>query len=70
MAIFGTLVKNEQNADSDVDLIVEFNHNVGIKFNDLADELESIIDIKVDLVSKNGIKEKYYKMIQPDFVYV
>jgi predicted nucleotidyltransferase len=36
----------------------------------LAEELETILGFKVDLVSKNGIKEKYLMSIDSDLVYV
>lgn len=52
IAIFGSYARNEQNEDSDVDILVEFTDNVGIKFIDLADEFESYLGLKVDLVSR------------------
>ena len=61
MAIFGSYSRNEQNIKSDLDIIVEFNGKIGIRFVDLADELEDLIGFKIDLVSKNGIKDKYYQ---------
>jgi len=36
----------------------------------LADELETLIGFKVDLVSRKGIKDKYYKKIESDLTYV
>ncbi len=70
LAIFGSYSRNEQNANSDVDIIVEFNGKIGIKFVDLAEEIENIIGSKVDVVSKKGIKEKYLKVIESDLIYV
>ncbi len=70
MAIFGSYSRREQNDSSDLDILVEFTGNIGIRFIDLADELESIIGFKVDLVSKNGIKEKYLQSIDSDLIYV
>ena len=70
MAIFGSFSRNEQTVDSDIDIVVEFNGKIGIRFIDLADELERLIGIKVDLVSKNGIRDKYFQQIQPDLTYV
>ena len=66
MAIFGSYARNEQSENSDVDILVEFNDKIGIRFIDLADELERIVGLKVDLVSKKGIKEKYFQSIQSD----
>jgi len=70
MAIFGSYSRNEQNRNSDLDIVVEFNDKIGIRFVDLANELESLIGSKVDLVSKNGIKDGYYQSISPDLIYV
>ena len=70
LAIFGSYARNEQDENSDLDIIVEFNGKIGIRFVDLAEDLENIIGVKVDLVSRKGIKEKYYQSILPDLVYV
>jgi predicted nucleotidyltransferase len=70
MAIFGSYSRREQNDSSDLDILVEFSDKIGVRFIDLADELENIIGFKVDLVSKNGIKEKYLKSIDSDLIYV
>ena len=70
LAIFGSYSRQENTDNSDLDILVEFNDNIGIRFIDLADEIESIVGIGVDLVSRNGIKEKYLKVIDPDLVYV
>ncbi len=70
LAIFGSYARKEQHDESDVDILVEFDDNIGIRFIDLADEIESITGIKIDLVSKNGIKERYFDAIKPDLIYV
>ena len=70
MAIFGSFSRNENKENSDLDIVVEFNDKIGIRFIDLADEIENIIGFKVDLVSKKGIKEKYLKAIDSDLIYV
>lgn len=70
MAIFGSYSREEQNDTSDLDILVEFSGKIGIRFIDLADDLEKILGFKVDLVSKKGIKEKYLKIINSDLIYV
>lgn len=70
LAIFGSYARMEQHDESDVDILVEFDDNIGIRFIDLADEIESITGIKIDLVSKNGIKERYLDAIKSDLIYV
>jgi uncharacterized protein len=70
LAIFGSYARNEQQPTSDLDLMVEFHSRVGSEFIELADELEEILGIKVDLVSKKGIKERYFERIKEDLIYV
>lgn len=70
MAIFGSYSRKEQNETSDLDILVEFSDRIGIRFIDLADDIEKIVGFKVDLVSKNGIKDKYLKSIDSDLIYV
>lgn len=53
-----------------MDILVEFNRPIGLEFIDLAEELEQILQIKVDLVSKKGIKKKYLKSIETELAYV
>jgi len=70
MAIFGSYARNEQNGKSDVDILVEFNSPVGVEFIDLANYLESVLKVNVDLVSRKGLKAKYYDEIKGDLIYV
>jgi predicted nucleotidyltransferase len=69
LAIFGSYARRQQRENSDVDILVEFNRPIGLEFIDLAEELEQILQIKVDLVSKKGIKKKYFKSIETELAY-
>jgi predicted nucleotidyltransferase len=70
LAIFGSYARNEQNQESDIDILVDFKNPVGIEFIDLAEELEQILKLKVDLVSKRGLKKEYFASILPELQYV
>lgn len=70
IAIFGSYGRGQQTADSDIDILVDFKQPIGIEFIDLAEELERLLKIKVDLVSKNGVKPDYFKQIETDLNYV
>lgn len=70
IAIFGSYSRKENNDNSDLDIVVEFKDKIGIRFIDLAEEIENIVGLKVDLVSKKGIKEKYLQAIDSDLIYV
>jgi len=70
IAVFGSYGREEQGKNSDVDILVDFKKPIGVEFIDLANELENILKLKVDLVSKNDIKEKYFRHIEKDLNYV
>ena len=50
--------------------MVEFHSHVGSEFIELADELEEILGMKVDLVSKKAIKDRYFERIEENLIYV
>jgi uncharacterized protein len=70
LGLFGSVVRNDFTAESDIDIVVDFSKPIGIEFIDLANELETLLNRKVDLVSKDGIKPKYFREIQPEIIYV
>lgn len=70
IGLFGSIVRDDFSINSDIDIIVDFNRPIGIEFITLADELERKLNCKVDLVSRGGIKPKYFKEIEPEIVYV
>ena len=70
IAIFGSYARNQQTVSSDLDILVEFNRPIGLEFIDLTDELEHILKLKVDLVSKKGLKERHLKSIEKELEYV
>ncbi|WP_456473065.1 nucleotidyltransferase family protein [Methanocaldococcus sp.] len=66
IAIFGSYARGEQKETSDIDILVEFYKTPDlIEFVDLKYYLEDILEIKVDLVTKNAlhpmIREKILK---------
>jgi predicted nucleotidyltransferase len=69
IGLFGSYARNEQNEDSDIDIVVDFSKPIGIEFVDLAEFLEKSLQAKVDLVSLNGIKPKYLSAIKSEIVY-
>jgi uncharacterized protein len=70
LAIFGSYSRGEENKSSDLDMLVEFSETIGIRFIDLAEELEKILACKVDLVSKKGIKESYFNILKDELIYI
>jgi predicted nucleotidyltransferase len=70
MGLFGSFSRDDFNEESDIDILIEYDNPMGIEFIDLALELEKLLNRPVDLVSRNGIKPKYFNVIQKDLVYV
>ena len=68
MAIFDLFSGKAQNDLIDLDRLVEFKDKIGIRYIDLAEEVENMVGFKVDSVSKNGIEEKYLRTIDPDLI--
>jgi len=69
LAVYGSYAKGLQTERSDVDLLVELKHPLGLEFVGLALDLEEILDRKVDLVTletfrRNQSNPRYRKMVQ------
>ena len=70
IGVFGSAVRDDFKSSSDIDIIVDFNRQVGVEFIDLANYIETKLEKPVDLVSKKGIKDSYFKLIEREIVYV
>jgi len=70
LGLFGSVVRDDFSPSSDIDIIVDFDGPVGIEFIDLALYIEQRLQKKVDLVSRKGVKDKYFKAIEQEIVYV
>jgi predicted nucleotidyltransferase len=70
IGIFGSYSRGEQNSKSDIDLLVSFRKPIGLEFIDLSEELEELLNHKVDLVSKGALKKRMYEFIKQEIVYV
>jgi predicted nucleotidyltransferase len=70
LGLFGSIVRDDFTDQSDIDIVVTFSRPIGSDFITLADELEELFNRKVDLISRNGIKPRYYEVIEPEILYV
>ena len=70
IGIFGSYASGSAEEHSDIDILVEFDQPIGLEFVSLADELEELLGVKVDLVSKNAIKRNMLPYVLEDLVYV
>ena len=67
---FGSFVRNEQNENSDIDIIVSFKKPLGWAFFDLHELLEKELHRKVDLVTFNALKEQLKEQILKEVKYI
>jgi len=71
IGIFGSFVRNEQSNKSDIDILVEFIEPIGFfKFLELEEKLSKILKRRVDLATKNALKQAVKKEILRDIIYV
>ena len=70
IGLFGSVVRDDFTDNSDIDVIVEFTRPVGMEFIELADRLEDILQRRVDLVSRKGLKERTFEFIKNEIEYV
>ena len=71
LGIFGSYVRQEQTATSDVDVLVEFSETPSLlKFVNLENYLSDNLGVKVDLVHKAGLKPRLGERILAEVVYL
>ena len=72
IGLFGSFVRGEQTASSDIDLLVEFEkgHNDLFNYIRLKEYLEVLLGRKVDLVNKNAVKSRLKERILGEVKYV
>jgi uncharacterized protein len=70
LGVFGSYARGDYNENSDIDILVNFNDRIGIRFISLAHELEDTFKIKIDLVSRNGIKPQYLPYVEKNLIHV
>jgi len=69
LALFGSYARATHNAGkSDVDILVEVEPSIGLGFVTLAERLEHLLGIPVDLVSRRAIKPSLWKRIEPELI--
>ena len=70
IGLFGSFARNEENPDSDIDLLVNFDRPIGlIELVKIELELEELLGKQVDLVTEKSLKnEKLIKYISDDLI--
>ena len=68
LALFGSWARGDAAEESDVDILVDVDPSVGLRFIELAEELEQALGRRVDLVSRRAIKPAYWRRIEPELI--
>ena len=71
LGVFGSVVRNENTVDSDIDLLVEFTEPIGLlKFVNMENYLSNKLVNKVDLVSKSALKPNIGNRVLNEVLYI
>jgi len=68
LALFGSWARGDARDDSDVDILVEVDPSIGLRFVQLADDIEKALGRHADVVSRRAISPAYWKQIEPDLI--
>ncbi|MFA5422978.1 MAG: nucleotidyltransferase family protein [Phycisphaerae bacterium] len=70
IALFGSYARGDQQADSDVDILVDVDPSIGLDFVSLAENIENLLGVSVDLISSRAVSKKAMQLIEPELIYV
>jgi len=71
IGIFGSYVRGEQVAESDLDILVELEKPIGfVKFIRLENALSQLLGVRVEIVTKKALKPHIGKRILEEVRYV
>jgi hypothetical protein len=68
IAVFGSYARGDQRAESDVDVLVEVDPSIGLRFVDLADRIETLLGVRADVVSRRAISPRHWAIIEKELV--
>lgn len=71
LRIFGSYARGEQTESSDVDILVDYETAPSLlKLIDLRDYLSELLEMKVDIVTKNGLKPRIRERVLAEATYL
>ncbi len=66
IGLFGSVAKQTHQQKSDIDIVVEFNKPIGLKFISFVEYIEKIFGRKVDVLTMEGIRNIRVKNVSSD----
>ncbi len=71
LGIFGSYVRGEQKSDSDIDILIDYDETPSlITLIEIENQLCELLGVKVDLVTRKGIKPQLKSYILEEVVYL
>ncbi len=71
LGIFGSYARGEQTQTSDVDVLVDYDQAPTLfKLVELREYLAGVVGVKVDVVTKNGLKPRIRERVLSEVIYV
>ncbi|GHT15386.1 nucleotidyltransferase [Bacteroidia bacterium] len=70
IGLFGSFADGTATAESDIDILVEFEKPIGWRFFSLEIYLEKIFERKIDLVTRNALKKQIAPSILSQLQYI
>ena len=70
--LFGSYARNEADAQSDIDIMVELDYSahIGLGFIQMKFDLEDLLHRKVDLVSEDGLSKYVRPYVEKDKILI
>jgi len=68
VALFGSYARGDQTESSDVDILVEVDPSIGLGFVELAEQIESLLGVRTDVVSRGAVRLRHWKLIEPELI--
>lgn len=70
LAIFGSVARHDSKADSDIDILFDYDRPLGLEVVTFGDFLEEKLQHQVDLLSKKAVRPKVWEFIRDEMHYV
>jgi hypothetical protein len=70
ITLFGSYARGQQQEDSDIDILIDVDPSIGLRFVTLADELEGLLGQRVELVTSRAIAPKMKSLLEADSIEV
>lgn len=68
LALFGSRARGEAVESSDVDVLVDVDPRLGLRFVDLADSIEELLGLPADVVSRRSTSPRHWALIEADLL--